>query len=99
MKPRNPYEKVEEIGINISNLEEEIKKLYSISAEVSNKKIGSKIDNSKGVTADEVNNFINSINNLSSELGKFMSKNAELLENGKDTFVNTDEFIANTILK
>lgn len=69
-------------------------KLDKIAENVSQKKITSKVNNSKGKTANSINNLIEELNNVGTELGRLMNENAKNVRQIAEQFSAKDSDLA-----
>lgn len=69
-------------------------KLDKVASYVSQKKITGRINHSKGKTVTSVNNLIQELNNMGTELGRLMSENAKNVRQIAEQFSAKDEDLA-----
>ena len=86
-----------EIAIKKEVILAEATKLDSIANDVSQKKIVSTVNNSKGKTAASINSLIDELNNMGAALGILMNVNAKNVRNIADQFSAKDNDIATKI--
>lgn len=83
-----------EITIKKEIIQAKATKLDSIAKDVFQKKITGTVNNSKGKTANSMNNLIQELNNMGSALGTLMSTNVENVRNIADQFSAKDTDLA-----
>ena len=69
-------------------------KLDKIADSVSQRKIISKVNNSKGKTSNSINNLIQELNNMGTELGRLMNANAKNVRQIAEQFSAKDADLA-----
>lgn len=83
-----------EIAIKKEVILSNASKLDKIAEDVSQKRITSRVSNSKGKTASSVNNLIQELNNMGTELGRLMNENAKNVRQIAEQFSESDSDIA-----
>lgn len=86
-----------EIAIKKEVILSKATKLDDIARDVSQKKITSFVDHSKGRTSRSINNLIQELNNMGTALGNLMNENAKNVRQIADEFSAKDAAIASKI--